>query len=245
MLDVKFGSGAIMDTMEKTLDLAMAMVSIGTMAGRNVTAVVSSMEEPLGTHIGNALEVKEAIDILSGRAGGDLKEVSLFLGAQMLIAGGICQGEERALALLNAALDSGKGLSKLREMIEAQGGDGRVCQDVSLLPGAPVIIPVPAEQGGYLTRMDTAAIGSAAQRMGAGRRVKDDVIDPAVGIVMNKRLGDEVAPGEPLATLHARTEESAQTAAAELRGAITVSDRPPRKPPLLYALVTPEGVRRL
>ena len=245
VLDVKFGSGAIMDTMEKTLDLARAMVSIGALAGRQVTAVISSMEEPLGTHIGNALEVKEAIDILAGRAAGDLKAVSLFLGTQMLVASKVCPDEQTALARLNEALDSGRGLAKLKEMIRAQGGDDRVCDDVSLLPQAPLTVPVLAQQGGYLARMDTAAVGTAAQVMGAGRRTKEDVIDPAVGIVMNKRLGSRVAPGEPLATLYARTEESAAAAAAAVRDALVISETPAEKPKLIYAVITPAGIRKL
>ena len=244
VLDVKFGSGAIMDTMEKTLDLACTMVQIGTLAGRKVIAVISSMEEPLGTHIGNALEVKEAVDILSGRAGGDLKEVSLFLGSQMLVASGVCPDEETAHARLTEALESGRGLAKLKEMIRAQGGDDRVCDDVSLLPQAPLILPVPADRGGYLARMNTAALGTAAQSMGAGRRTKEDVIDPAVGIVMRKRLGDLVSPGDTLATLYARTEESAQAAAAAIRKALVFSETPAKKPKLIFAVVTPDGIRK-
>ena len=245
VLDVKFGSGAIMDTMDKTLALAQAMVDIGTLAGRQVIAVISSMEEPLGTHIGNALEVKEAIDILSGRAGGDLKEVSLFLGAQMLVASKVCPDERSALARLAEALESGAGLRKLKEMIRAQGGDDRVCDDVSLLPQAPFIVPVPADRGGYLARMGTAALGNAAQAMGAGRRTKEDVIDPAVGIVMNKRLGDRVSPGEALATLYARTEESAGLAADAVKQALSFSDAPADKPKLVYAVITRDGIRKL
>ena len=244
VLDVKFGSGAIMDTMEKTLDLACTMVQIGTLAGRKVIAVISSMEEPLGTHIGNALEVKEAVDILSGRAGGDLKEVSLFLGSQMLVASGVCPDEESAHSRLTEALESGRGLAKLKEMIRAQGGDDRVCDDVSLLPQAPLIVPVIAEKAGYLSQMDTAALGNAAQAMGAGRRTKEDVIDPAVGIVMRKRLGDLVVPGDTLATLYARTEESAAAAAAAIREALVFSEAPANKPKLIFAVVTPDGIRK-
>ena len=245
VLDVKYGSGAIMRTMEDTMALAKTMVEIGALAGRRVIAVISSMEEPLGTHIGNALEVKEAIDILSGRAGGDLKTVSLFLGTQMLTASGVCPDEESAGKALEEALNSGAGLEKFREMILAQGGDGRVCDDLTLLPQAPLKIPVKAERGGRLTGMDTAAVGSAAQAMGAGRRRKEDPVDPAVGIVMHKRLGDPVSPGETLATLYARTEESGAEAARALKQALVISDGTAGKPPLLYALVTPEGVRKL
>ena len=245
VLDVKFGSGAIMDTMEGTIRLAEMMVQIGALADRQVTAVISSMEEPLGTHIGNALEVKEAIDILAGRAGGDLKTVSLFLGSQMLTASGVCPDEETAMARLTEALESGRGLEKLREMIRAQGGDSRVCDDVTLLPQAPVIEEVLSEKEGYLTRTDAAAIGNAAQAMGAGRRAKDDVIDPAVGIVMNKRLGDRVQKGDRLATLYARTKESAANAARAVRDAMTITHEAAQPPKLIYAVITREGTRIL
>ena len=190
VLDVKAGSGAIMPTLEASIELAKAMVDIGSHAGRKIIAVVSGMEEPLGSHVGNALEVKEAIDILSGRAAGPLKQVSLFLGSQMLVASGVTDTEEKALAMLNHALDSGAGLNKLKEMITAQGGDCRVCDDVSRLPQAPVLYPVKARQDGYLSHVNGTALGLAAQRMGAGRISKADIIDPAVGFVMEKRIGD-------------------------------------------------------
>lgn len=245
VLDVKFGSGAIMDTIEKSVLLAEEMVDIGARAGRFVAAVVSSMAEPLGTHVGNALEVKEAIDILSGRAGGDLKTVSLFLGAQMLVASKVCMTEDEAMRALNRALDSGAGLEKLKQMITAQGGDARVCDDPSLLPTAPVIRDVCFKKDGYVTEMDTAALGMAAQRMGAGRAKKTDQIDPAVGFVMRARLGDRVRAGDALATLHARTAQSADEAQTALLNAVTLSDAPAEKPPLLYAIITKDGTRRL
>ena len=241
VLDVKFGSGAIMDTLEKSVALANAMVKIGTHAGREIIAVVSSMEEPLGTHVGNALEVKEAIDILSNRAGGDLKTVSLFLGARMLVASGVCSSVRQAHEKLERALESGAGLEKLREMIAAQGGDARVCDDLSILPKAPVIRDVCFESEGFVTQMDTAALGNAAQAMGAGRRKKDDVIDPSVGFVMRSRLGDHVRPGDVLATLHAKEEDSLSQAAQSLLRAVTVSPAPAKKPPLIYAVITKDG----
>ena len=245
VLDVKFGSGAIMDTLEKSVALAREMVEIGAHAGRYVTAVVSSMAEPLGTHVGNALEVKEAIDILAGRAGGDLKTVSLFLGAQMLVASQVFKTEAQAHDALVKALDSGAGLQKLREMIAAQGGDARVCDDLSLLPQAPVVREIFFESAGYVAQMDTAKIGLTAQGMGAGRRTKTDVIDPAVGLVMRARLGDQVRAGTPLATLYARSEESAFEAETALRAAIKVERTPAPKPPLLYAVITRDGTRML
>lgn len=245
VLDVKTGSGALMPTLEASIELAKAMVDIGALAGRSIVAVVSGMEEPLGSHVGNALEVKEAIDILSGRAAGPLKKVSLFLGAQMLIASGIADTEEKALDMLNKALDSGKGLQKLKEMITAQGGDCRVCDDVSLLPQAPVLYPVRAQEEGYLAHVNGTALGLAAQRMGAGRMRKEDVIDPAVGFVMEKRIGDHVQPGDVLCTLHAASEENAKETEQRILSALSFTKERAPRARLLYALVTPQGVREL
>ena len=245
VLDVKTGSGALMPTLDASIALARAMVDIGHHAGRSIVAVVSGMEEPLGSHVGNALEVKEAIDILAGRAGGPLKQVSLFLGAQMLVASGIAGDEAQADRLLNAALDSGRGLEKFKEMITAQGGDCRVCDDVRLLPAAPVIRSMVAREGGYLAHVNGTALGMAAQRMGAGRIEKDDVIDPAVGFVMKKRIGDFIRPGDEICTLHARTEASAAETEQRIAAALTLSPDPAPKARLLYALVTPQGVKQL
>ena len=245
VLDVKAGSGAIMPTLEASIELAKAMVDIGSHAGRKIIAVVSGMEEPLGSHVGNALEVKEAIDILSGRAAGPLKQVSLFLGSQMLVASGVTDTEEKALAMLNHALDSGAGLNKLKEMITAQGGDCRVCDDVSRLPQAPVLYPVKARQDGYLSHVNGMALGLAAQRMGAGRISKADIIDPAVGFVMEKRIGDCVKAGDTVCTLHAASEQNAKETEQRILDALTFTNEPAPKARLLYALVKPEGVTEL
>ena len=245
VLDVKYGSGAIMDTMEKSLVLAKTMVDIGTQAGRHVIAVLTGMDEPLGTHVGNALEVKEAIDILSGRAGGDLKQVSLFLGAQMLCASGVSHNMEEAEEMLRKNLESGAGLSKLAEMIAAQGGDPRVTEDLSLLPQAPVRRVVTAERAGIVSGMDTMRLGYIAQGLGAGRRTKEDVIDPAVGFIMHARLGDTVSAGDPLAEIHARKEDDYEQAAAAIRDTVRITDSAPCAHPLIYAAVTREGTRMI
>lgn len=220
------------------------MAEVGRLAGRPTSALVTGMDQPLGTHVGNALEVKEAIDVLAGRAGGRLLEVSLRLGAMMLTASGVFPAEAEARTALEAALADGRGLAKLREMIEAQGGDGRVCEDVSLLPRAARIVPVPSPADGYVVRMDTAALGMASQRLGAGRTRKEDAVDPAVGLVMAVELGQRVEAGAPLAYLHvgARGEEEA---AALVRRAVGISPARAPVPPLVYAVVRPEGVERL
>ena len=245
VLDVKTGSGALMPTLEASIELAKAMVSIGDHARRRIVAVVSGMEEPLGSHVGNALEVKEAIDILAGRAAGPLKKVSLFLGAQMLLASQVAKTEEEALEKLNSALDSGAGLQKLGEMIAAQGGDSRVCGDVNLLPKAPVIYPVRAKEDGFLAHVNGTALGLAAQRMGAGRIRKEDKIDPAVGFVMEKRIGDAVKKGDVICTLHAASEENAKETEARILSALEFTKEPAPRARLLYALVTPQGVTTL
>ena len=244
VLDVKTGSGALMQTVEQSIALAKAMVEIGAQAGRPILALVTGMDQPLGTHVGNALEVKEAIDILAGRAKGDLLTVSLELGSRMLVAAGIAADVEDGKARMMQALESGAGLAKLKEMITAQGGDGRVCDDVDYLPHAAYKIRVPAPASGFVARMDTAAIGRCAQALGAGRQKKTDVIDPAVGLVMDVRLGDEVKAGDSLATLYLNRRELANEAVASMQRAITITGEKPELPPLIYAAVSREGVTR-
>ena len=244
VLDVKTGSGALMQTVEESIHLAKAMVDIGAQAGKPILALVTGMDQPLGTHVGNALEVKEAIDILSGRVGGDLLAVSLELGSRMLIASGIAGDVEDGKARMMEALRSGAGLKKLREMIVAQGGDGSVCDDVNNLPQAAYKVDVPSPAAGYVAKMDTTAIGYAAQGLGAGRVKKTDVIDPAVGLVMQVRLGDYVRKGDALATLYINQPEQAREATARLQAAVTLTQEQPELPPLVYAAVSPEGIVR-
>ncbi|MBQ8093420.1 MAG: thymidine phosphorylase [Clostridia bacterium] len=242
VLDVKTGTGALMKTLEDSVKLAEAMVGIGQYAGKPIFALVTGMDQPLGTHVGNALEVKEAIDILSGRINGDLLEVSLELGARMLIAGGQAENVGDGKAQMMEALRSGAGLRKLAEMIQAQGGNPAVCEDISLLPQAPVILPVPAPVSGYVTRMDTTAIGYCTQHMGAGRAQKTDIIDPAVGLVMQVRLGDYVEAGQPIAMLHLRNEQQAAPAIEAMQQAVEIGDKKPKKLPLVYAFVSANSI---
>lgn len=238
VLDVKTGSGAIMHTLNESVKLARAMVRIGADAGRRVIALVTDMDEPLGSHVGNALEVKEAIDVLAGRVQGPLLSVSLELGAQMLIAAAAAREMEKAKQMLSDALVSGRGMAKLREMILAQGGDPRVCEDTSLLPQAKIITDVRADTSGFIHGMDTARMGYAAQRMGAGRIKKTDAIDPSVGFVLLRRIGDPVRAGDALATVHAATSQDAALAVSELRQAISIRHEPAQPLKLVHAIVT-------
>lgn len=188
--------------------------------------------------------MKEAIDILAGRAGGDLLAVSLELGSRMLVAAGIARDVDDGKARMKHALESGAGLAKLKEMIAAQGGDAGVCDDVTRLPQAKYLVSVPAPHDGYVADMDTTAIGYCAQDLGAGRKQKTDVIDPAVGLVMNVRIGDFVKQGDALATLHLNKPEQAESAIARMQQAVKLTADKPAIPPLVYASVSPEGIAR-
>ena len=238
VLDVKTGSGAIMHTLEDSKALAEGMVRVGRLAGKPMVALVTDMSQPLGTHVGNALEVKEAIDLLAGRAGGDLLEVSLGIGGWMLKLAGITETAEEGEARMREAIDSGAGLQKLREMIAAQGGNPAVCDDVSLLPQAAVIRTAVCGKAGYVQQMDTEALGLASQAMGAGRETVDDRLDYSVGYVMKVRLGDKVEADTPMVELHARNEADVARAEAAIRAAIRIGPEPAEKPPLFYAVIT-------
>lgn len=245
VLDVKTGAGALMHTTEASIELAQTMVRIGCDAGRRMMALVTDMGEPLGSHVGNALEVKEAIDALSGRVQGPLLEVSLELGARMLLLADAAASVADAKQKLMDALESGRGLERLRAMITAQGGDPACCDDATRLPQAPVVQDVPAASSGYVHCMDTVALGNAAQAMGAGRRVKTDVIDPSVGFVLHRRIGQRVEAGETIATVYARDEASAREASTAIRRCIVLGAEkvPPCK--LIHAIVTNDEVERL
>lgn len=233
VLDVKCGSGALMETLEDAKTLAQMLVEIGNAAGRRFCALVTDMNQPLGMNVGNALEVREAIEILSGQAGGALKEISLEIGAKMLALAGIPEGRTK----LTAALESGAGLKKLAQMIAALGGDPRVTEDVSLLPQAEAVLPVCAAQSGYIQSVTASEIGRASLLLGAGRIRKEDPINPAVGIVMAKRIGEWIDAGEPLAHLHVSSHSNTQTAAEFVRGAVVLSQGPVIAPPLIYASI--------
>ena len=237
VLDVKSGSGAIMDTPEKSRKLAEMMVRIGNLSGKRFSALITDMDQPLGNYIGNALEVEEAIDILAGRTQGALKDVALELGAHILRNAGAVATVNEGVKLLDSKIRSGEGLKKLAEMIAAQGGDPRVCEDTSLLPKAKTLIDIKAERDGYVSSMVTSDIGNAAKLLGAGRERKTDALDLAVGIVMKVRVGDRVKKGDVLCTLHAG-ERSDRTGAYNLmKRSIAISDEKPAPRPLIQAVV--------
>jgi pyrimidine-nucleoside phosphorylase len=238
VLDVKTGSGSFMARPEDANDLARMMVDIGKKANKNICALVTDMNQPLGNAIGNALEVKEAIEILQGKHEGDLKKLCLAITARMLIAGGAAESETDALSQLSDALQSGRALTKMKEMITAQNGDPNVCNDTSLLPQAGRIIPVTADADGYIGQMQTSRIGISALMLGAGRAQKSDTIDPAVGIWMNVRLGSRVKKGDILAFFHVNETAQLENAVQNFKDALTILDQAPQTHPLIYETVT-------
>ena len=237
VLDVKTGSGAIMDTPEESRRLAEMMVRIGRLSGKRFSALITDMDQPLGNYIGNALEVEEAIDVLAGRVGGPLKTVALTLGAHILRNAGAAKSVEEGMAMLEEKIASGEGLRVFGDMIAAQGGDRRVVEDTGLLPKAPRRVELRADRAGYVTRMHTSDIGNAAKLLGAGRERKSDALDLSVGIVMRKRLGDAVKRDEVLATLHVGEKSDRIGAYNLLKRAIEIGETKPKPAPLIQAVI--------
>ena len=236
VLDVKVGSGAFMKTLEDAEKLAQNMVDIGKACGRNVTALLTNMDRPLGKAVGNSLEVREAIAVLAGESRGDLREICEALAAEMTALFRGCSPEE-ARQLVREALDTGAALDKMEQWITAQGGDGSVVRQPDKLPQAREVLPVPAKRSGYLSRMDAEQIGSAAVLLGAGRNRKEDAIDYAAGIVLEKKTGDRVEQGDVLAWLHTDQPEAARAAAERYQAALRITDEPPEETPLIYKII--------
>ena len=207
VLDVKTGAGAFMKTLDGARQLAAAMVRIGNKVGRKTMAVISDMSQPLGFAIGNALEVREAIDTLRGTGPRDLEDLCIALGRQMLVLGGKTESLDHAEEMLRGAIQSGAALSKFREWITSQGGDASVVERTELLPQARYRIEVPAPRAGVVENIIADKMGAAAMLLGAGRVTKDSRIDLAVGIVLRKKVGDPVRESESLATIHANRED--------------------------------------
>ena len=229
VLDVKTGSGAFMQAEEDALALAREMVKIGNNAGRNTIAVVSDMDQPLGFAVGNALEVKEAIDTLRGEGPADFVELCMTLGSQMLIAGGRAKTDAEAKAMLQQVIEDGSALKKLAEFVEAQGGDAAAVYDTSKLPKASIIEAVEAPQSGYISKITCAEVGICSLILGGGRETKESEIDLAVGIVLTKKVSDYVEKGETIAYIHANDAEKLKAAKERFLQAYTFSEAAPEK----------------
>ncbi|WP_426392927.1 pyrimidine-nucleoside phosphorylase [Mammaliicoccus sciuri] len=236
VLDVKTGAGAFMKTIEDSELLAHAMVKIGNNVGRNTMAIISDMSQPLGRAIGNGLEVKEAIDTLKGEGPEDLTELVLTLGSQMVVLAMKAETLDEAREKLLEVIHNGKALEKFKVFLENQGGDGSVVDDVTKLPQAQYTFEVKAETSGYVSHIVADEIGVASMLLGAGRATKDDIIDLAVGLVLNKKVGDKVEAGESLVTIYANQEDVKDVEAKILEN-ITISDEQV-KPTLIHKVIT-------
>lgn len=237
VLDVKTGNGAFMQKEEDAVALAKAMVDIGKRAGKKTVALITDMDEPLGNAVGNALEVKEAIESLKGNAPADFMEVVIGLGKQMLVLAGRAESEEIAEALLKETIDSRSAYKKFQEFVEAQGGNVEQILHPDLLPKAKYVIPVLAEAEGNVQRILAQEIGIACMMLGGGRETKESTIDPAVGIILNKKIGDGVKKGDVLAYIHANDREKAITAAAKIKAAYQMSTEKVARPVMIKQLI--------
>ena len=234
VLDVKVGRGAFMKTRARARELAAALVGIGRGFGKRVTALLTAMDQPLGLAVGNALEVVEAIELLRGGGPADLRELTVELTAEMLLLAGVAAELPEARAAVAAAIADGRGLARFREIVIAQEGDPRAIDDPSRLPRAPRVIPVPAPAAGVVEAVDAEAIGLAAMALGAGRARVEDRIDPAVGVVLCRKVGERVEAGEPLCDVHRGDAGEPQDAiAARLAAAWRIGPGPVAAPPLV------------
>lgn len=237
VLDVKVGRGAFMKTEADARALAEALVRVGTAAGKQVTALITDMSAPLGRTVGNAIETREAIEVLHGRGPADLVACTLALGVEMLRLGRVATTDAEARAVLKQAIASGKAARTMERMIEAQGGDPRVVTDLDLLPAAPVKVAVLAERGGFITGIDPLEIGLSAVAMGAGRTRADQAVDPVVGIELEVARGAAIEAGAPLAYLHVRQAKDAEAVLARVRDAFQIGAAAAPIPALVLARI--------
>lgn len=244
LLDVKTGSGAFMKTIDDSITLAQEMVKIGAGAGKRMMALITNMDIPLGNKIGNSLEVIEAIETLQGEGPEDLTKVCIHLAANMLYLAG--KGEiEDCMKMAERTIEDGSALKCLKEMVEAQGGDGSVILDPKKFAKAPYVRQVAAHEEGYLIAMDTQACGIASSLLGAGRETKDSDIDFTAGIVLHKKTGDYVEKGESLASFYTSRETLFDEAERRYRKALTFGKEKPKAQTLIYARVSKEKVERM
>jgi pyrimidine-nucleoside phosphorylase len=233
VLDVKVGSGAFMKTVEDARTLARTMIGIGAEMGRKVTALLTDMDQPLGRAVGNALEVVEAVEMLRGRAPADYTEVTLALTAEMLVLGGKAASIPEARERLERAMADGTAVLKLKELVWAQGGDPRAIDDYALLPRARSSVDVLAPEAGFVTAIDTEAVGLAAVVLGAGRQRVDSIIDPAVGFTLLRKVGESVKAGEPLVRIHYNEPGPVQEVKERLLAAYHFGPQAPTPRPLV------------
>ena len=237
VLDVKCGDGAIVKTKEDAEKLSTIMVEVAKRLNRSITAVISSMEEPLGHNIGNALEIIEAVEVLKGRGAKDLVDLTFELGSILLVKSKAVPDKKSAVELMKSKIADGSALEKLRELIVAQNGDASCLEDYTKLPSAKIIEPLTSQKAGYLKKIKTYELAVACKILGAGREKKTDNIDHAVGVVLNKKVGDRVEIGEKLVDIYANDAEKLKIATEMLEKAFVISDDKVSPEPLIYKVV--------
>ena len=246
VLDVKTGAGSFMTRYEDAIELARMMVHIGVGAGKKIIALITGMEQPLGNAIGNAVEIGEAIDTLNGKGPSDLVDLVLEIGSDMLVMSGISMSRSAAREILLERIHDGSALLKLKEFVQAQGGNPRVIDNPELLPQPAEAVPVKSEKSGVVERLDALKIGMAAKLLGAGRKTKDDPIDHSIGIILHKKIGDRVTKGETLATFHSDGDpDKLEPARSRFQSACSIVESIVDPPRLFYARVTEDGIEEL
>lgn len=244
VLDVKTGSGAFMKEEKDAILLAQEMVNIGNGAGKNTIAVITDMDQPLGHAVGNALEVREAIDTLRGEGPDDLLELSYVLGSYMLKAAGVADDLEEARERLENSVKNGDALKKLAELVKAQGGDETYVYNTDKLVKSSIIMDVNSEVSGYVEKIETEDIGRVSLVLGGGRENKDSVIDLSVGVVLHKKVGDKVEKGDAIATLYANDLDKLSVAKDILVNAYSITVTPAKSKPLIKWIVGKNGAKK-
>ncbi|MGE5416326.1 MAG: thymidine phosphorylase [Acidobacteriota bacterium] len=243
LLDVKVGKGAFMKDLPQAIELAERMVDIGRSAGRKVVAVLTSMEQPLGYAIGNALEIREAVRTLKGQGPEDLEEICLLLAAHMLVLGGASHDVGRGLKKARQILESGQGYDKFCELVAAQGGQVNTLEHIIQVQAATLQVVVKSPETGFITSVDTEEVGRLAMMLGAGRESADDRIDPAVGMCLYKKPGDTVEKNEPLAMIHANDPYKLEIVRDRLLNSFEIGEEKPEPSKLVLGIVSEEGTQ--
>lgn len=244
VLDVKTGNGAFMKTEADAVALAREMVQIGTGAGRNTVAIISDMNQPLGFAVGNALEVKEAIDTLKGEGPEDLLELAVVLGTYMLLGVKRFTDEEEARAALYKTIEDGSALKKLEEFVEAQGGNPEAVRNQDLLPKASIVMEIKAQEDGFVEKIETDEIGVVSLILGGGRETKESDIDLSVGVIIHKKIGDAVEKGETVAVLHGNDLKKMEQAKERFMAAYTFSKSPVTRDALVKWIISDKGTKK-
>ena len=236
-LDVKVGRGAFMRNLDEANELAEVMVAIGKLSGRRVIAVLSQMDQPLGVAVGNALEMKEAIEMLNGSGPDDFHVHCIDLSAYMLILGKKAADLESGRKMAQEAIDNGSALEKFKELIQSQHGDVSVIDQPELLPSAKLVIPITADSTGWVKVVDAQAVGESSVEIGAGRAKKGDIIDQAVGIMVRVKVGDKINAGQTLFDVHVNDRKAFETVFQKLKTSVEISEEPVEPPPYFWGVI--------